>query len=161
MEEIFGMEEGMTTWLRTTRFTKGLTITVVLPSEDLVADVHVIANDTRRMFGSTVDVEIFKFEGTLEQATLLWKERAEKRIPEKKKFRDALHDFLITMFLKTATKTVITPTNVTPMGAEEILEILIEVMKHPSYKGQIVALRTLEGKGVMLEDNLILVKDSA
>lgn len=149
----------MSIWLRTTQYSGDHSITMVVAPESLTADIHVVANDARRVFGDRVDVEIFEFEGSLEAAVLEAKRRSEVRIPETKRLQDALHDFLITTFIQTKPQTMITPMNETPLSANEIREVLLAVMQHPGYKGQVVGLRSNDRKGLMLENNLIVVKD--
>lgn len=149
----------MTLWLRTTRWTGPTTMTSVVAAEDLRADIHVTANATRTMFGDSVDVEIFEWEGGLEEATLEAARRAQERIARDKRYEDALHDFLIATFFATKKRTIIRPTSETPVDSETAKEILLSVMQHPAYQGQIVLLRTNDGKAVMLEKNLVAVRD--
>jgi hypothetical protein len=147
-------------WLRATRFEAGGSTTFVAAPKDLSTDIHQMANDTRQMFGEAVDVEIFEFDGTLAEATAAAAKRARTRIPFEKRFRDSLHDFLIATFIISVAKTLITPEHPIPMDAETAKSVLLEVMQHPAYKGQLVRLRTSDHKGVLLEKNLIMVKDS-
>lgn len=147
-------------WLRATRHDGDSAVTFVAAPADLSADIHQVANNTRQKFGNAVDVEIFEFEGSLVAATVEAKRRSETRLPMPKRFRDALHDFLIATFITSKEKTFITPEHPIPLDSVVAKEVLLEVMQHPGYKGQIVILRTSDEKGVLLEKNRIIVKDS-
>jgi len=147
-------------WLRATRYEGGGSTTFVAAPDDLSMDIHLVANDTRQKWGNAVDVEIFEFPGTLIEATVEAKRRSAERLPMQKRFRDALHDFLIATFLISKEKTLITPASPVPLDSVVSKEVLLEVMQHPGYKGQIVILRTSDQKGVMLEKNRVIVKDS-
>jgi hypothetical protein len=146
-------------WMRATRHEGESAVTWVAAPEDLAMDIHQVANDTRQKFGNAVDVEIFEFEGTLIEATIEADRRSKTRLTMEKRFRDALHDFLIATFIISKEKTMITPASPVPMDAAAAREVLLEVMQHPAYKGQIVVLRSSDKKGILLEKNLVMVKD--
>jgi hypothetical protein len=147
-------------WIRSTYYdpVKG-PVTVVASKNDINVDIHSFANEQRTLFGDRVDVEIFEWEDDLHSATLEGYRRAATRVPKDKKYRDTLHDYLIATFLATTKKTMITPRSQTPLPAETIKDVVLEVMQHPGYKGQIVALRSVDGRGVMLEGSSVLIQD--
>lgn len=147
-------------WLRETRFVPGETpVTFVIAADGLKDDIHITANNDRRMFGRTVDVEIFEWPDDLPSATLEAARRATTRLPEKTHLMDTLHDHLVSMFLQSKKETVIAPRSVTPLDAVDIRQVLLAAMRHPGYKGQIVGLRSSDGKVVKMRGQEILVED--
>lgn len=147
-------------WLRETIYKAGKhPVTMVIAEDGLKEDIHVVANADRTLFGRSVDVEIFEWENDLQSATLEAARRATMRLPEKTHFMDTLHDFLIVSFLKSKRETIIAPSSVTPIDAVDIRQVLLAVMGHPGYKGQIVKLMSRDRKIVALEGVNIVIKD--
>lgn len=148
-------------WLRESRFGgEGQTpITFVIAEDGLKEEIHVTADRDRRMFGRTVDVEIFEWENDLQSATLEAARRATSRIPEKTHLMDTLHDYLISCFLRSKKETAIAPRSETPLEAVDIRQVLLAVMRHPSYKGQIVALRSSDEREAILKDDGVLIRE--
>lgn len=148
-------------WLRESRFGGAgeAPITFVIAADGLKEDIHVTADKDRRMFGRTVDVEIFEWPDDLQSATLEAARRATTRLPEKTHLMDTLHDYLISAFLQSKKETVIAPRSVTPLDAVDLRQVLLAVMRHSSYKGQIVGLRSKDGRVVKMRDSEILVED--
>lgn len=147
-------------WLRATRYQDDSAVTFVAAPEDLSGDIHQVANDTRQKFGDMVDVEIFEFDGTLEEAVVEAKKRSLARLSSQDRFYGALHDYLIATFMVTPKQVVITPSKPVPLDAATVKEIMLAVMQHPGYKGQIVLLRTSDGKEATLRENRIIIRDN-
>lgn len=147
-------------WLRETRFVPGETpITFVIAEDGLKENIHVTADRDRRMFGRSVDVEIFEWPDDLQSATLEAARRAKSRLPEKTHLMDTLHDYLISAFLQSKKETIIAPRSVTPPEAVDIRQVLLAVMGHPGYKGQIVTLKSADGRLVALEGQTVVIRD--
>jgi hypothetical protein len=147
-------------WLRETKYGPGThPVTMVIAEDGLKEDIHVVANADRTLFGRAVDVEIFEWENDLQSATFEAGRRAATRLPEKTHLMNVLHDFLISSFLKSKRETLIAPRSVTPLDAVDIRQVLLAVMTHPGYKGQIVKLTSSDRRIVALEGVSIVVKD--
>ena len=147
-------------WLRETKWNpNGSSITFVIAEDGLKENIYLTANRDRTIFGRTVDVEIFEWSDDLMAATLEAERRGKSRLPEKTHLMDTLHDYLISAFVQSKKETAIMPKSMTPLESVDIRQVLLAAMKNPAYKGQIVTLRSKDGKGLILEGDKILVQE--
>jgi hypothetical protein len=156
-------------YLRNTMFPPpeiGPPATFVTAETDLRVPIEVAANQMRSHPGppppSDVDVEIFEFEGSLIEATAEAHRRAQSRIPEKKRNTDLLHDWCIAMLYQMPPKKAIISDARAPLNVEEIKNVLLEVTKHPQYKGgrdHTLVLTADDGRHVILELGRVIVRD--
>jgi hypothetical protein len=147
-------------WLRESRFEPGRSpITCVIAADGLKEDVHIAADRDRRLFGRIVDVEIFEWPDDMMSATLEAARRAKTRLPEKTHLMDTLHDHLVSTFLRAPRPAMVAPRSVTPLDAVDIRQVLLAASRHPSSKGHVVALRSKDGKEILLKEGEIQVRE--
>lgn len=148
-------------YLRQTLYQPGKSpITTVIQKEHLNQDIHIAANETRTLFGDSVDVEIFVWDGDLISATAEADRRARAgRIVPPQRYKDTLHDFLITVFFITRPHGVIAPKSTTPLTSHEIRPVLEAVRAHPKYADQTIVLVTKDQKLVRMTRGTIEVSD--
>lgn len=146
-------------WIRSTFYdpVKGAW-TTVMSKDDTKEDIHIIANDLRERFGRKVDVEIFEWENDMILATKEAFERAKKRIPDTEHFKNTLHDFLIALFFKIPTTTMIAPASPAPLSTEDIKKIFEAVKQHPKYENRSIKVTSKDGGVVWLTGGDVSVR---
>lgn len=147
-------------YLRQTLFQPGEEpLTTVIQKEDLKADIHAVATNTRSLYGNLVDVEIFTWAGDLTSATVEAHRRAKAgRISRNRRHKDTLHDFLITTFAITTPTGVIAPKSPAPLSTADVREVLEAVRHHPRYEQKTILVISEEGEAIRLSSGVISVQ---
>jgi hypothetical protein len=141
----------MTKYLRQSIFDdKGVAITQVVAEGSLHDDIHICANGMREAgYPPQIDIEIFEHEGETLAASIEGQKRAQDRIPDRKRHMDTLHDWLIAAFKLVVEKGVIGAPHPAPLKAEDIMEVIGDVIKRTDYKSQRIVILAEDGKSVV------------
>lgn len=103
--------------------------------------------------GHLIDIEIFEHDGDLRSATIEAERRAQKRLDPTERNKNALYDFLIANFENgmLADGATISTKRPSPLSKEDILEVLMRAVEHPSYRRFRLVVHDVDGNPVQLQ----------
>lgn len=133
-------------------------MTMVMSADSLKHSIWMAATKLREEaaqmpYGHLIDIEIFEWDGDFVSATVEAKRRAKKRLEPPERHKITLYDFLIANFENKmlADGGVISTTRPSPLSKEEILEVLLRAVEHPSYREFVISIHDEDGNPVRLK----------